>query len=752
MIHSKFRKMKKLFLSVVSVLFSVAVLAQVDNTIDKGAGWVYFSGEPGTVVQECCYAETAINVLTGEAWRWDRVADEWVRWYNFTQLDTVPTADPGAGPFATLDTSTGQWWWWNDADGEWVNGAAVMTGATGATDGASGLVPQPVAGDENKYLKGDGTWGTLSGDIPTTLGSLDDVSISAPVNGQTIVWQDSLWVNQDLNVDDADADSTNEIQVIDTLVFGSNIITISLSHDGVPGETLDLSSLEESQDLLDTASAIRGDMFRRIGELLDVDTSGVANGKILKFNGVEWAIADDDGSLGSDSLSNLADVTITSLATGEVLTWNGFAWVNDSLSIDDADADPLNEIQDFDVAQFVDSTDLLRLSLDDQATTYAIDLSALNDSVPLADTASVLRGLIPDNLGDLGDVTLTGVLDSALVFYDSLNGVWIDGPTIDEIRGSGGGGSPLTVEESDGSPSVSSVTELNFDQADGFSLVDDGSGSVTVNFSGAGTDNQVVDTLQLTGSTLEISLSGDNEPLQTVDLSSLGGGTDTSGYNISLNLAGTTLEITDGDGTLSQDLAGLQDGTGTDDQVIDTLSFAGTTLSISLEGDGEAAKEIDLAALQDGTGTDDQTLTSFTFNLTTGVLSVSIEDGNTQNIDLDGRYVQYADSLTTYVTPSQLSDSLSNFSATDTSGYNTALNLSGTTLEITDGDGTLSQDLSSLQDGTGTDDQQIDLFTIVSNELRLAIENDGQPYPDLRRWSQHADHRIYRYPAHTGAG
>jgi hypothetical protein len=209
--------MKKLFLAVLSVFFSVAVLAQVDNTIDKGAGWVYFSGEPGTVVQECCYAETAINVLTGEAWIWDRVNDDWVRWYNFTQLDTVPTADPGTGPFATLDTSTGQWWWWNDTDGEWVNGAAVMTGATGATDGASGLVPQPIAGDENKYLKGDGTWGTLSGDIPTTMGSLDDVSISAPVNGQTIVWQDSLWVNQALNVDDADADSTNEIQQIDTL-------------------------------------------------------------------------------------------------------------------------------------------------------------------------------------------------------------------------------------------------------------------------------------------------------------------------------------------------------------------------------------------------------------------------------------------------------------------------------------------------------------------------------------------------------
>ena len=33
-----------------------------------------------------------------------------------------------------------------------------MTGATASTDGASGLVPAPTAGDQAKFLKGDGTW------------------------------------------------------------------------------------------------------------------------------------------------------------------------------------------------------------------------------------------------------------------------------------------------------------------------------------------------------------------------------------------------------------------------------------------------------------------------------------------------------------------------------------------------------------------------------------------------------------------
>lgn len=35
----------------------------------------------------------------------------------------------------------------------------VFDGATASADGASGLVPQPLAGDQDKVLKGDGTWG-----------------------------------------------------------------------------------------------------------------------------------------------------------------------------------------------------------------------------------------------------------------------------------------------------------------------------------------------------------------------------------------------------------------------------------------------------------------------------------------------------------------------------------------------------------------------------------------------------------------
>jgi len=57
------------------------------------------------------------------------------------------------------------------------------------------------------------------------------------------------------------------------------------------------------------------------------------------------------------------------------------------------------------------------------------------------------------------------------------------------------------------------------------------------------------------------------------------------------------------------------------------------------------------------------------------------------------------------------------------------LNLNGTDLEISlsnDGVATETLDLSSLQDGTGTDDQTIDVSNLTGTVLHLSLENDGE--------------------------
>lgn len=66
-----------------------------------------------------------------------------------------------------------------DASAEkWVNKTPeeiqVMTRATADAAGTSGLVPAPAAGEQDKYLRGDGTWAApLSDEQLTTLGKVD---------------------------------------------------------------------------------------------------------------------------------------------------------------------------------------------------------------------------------------------------------------------------------------------------------------------------------------------------------------------------------------------------------------------------------------------------------------------------------------------------------------------------------------------------------------------------------------------------
>ena len=52
----------------------------------------------------------------------------------------------------------------------------IFVGATSAAPGSKGLVPAPQAGDDTKFLKGDGTWGTAGGASVPTIYMSDDGS------------------------------------------------------------------------------------------------------------------------------------------------------------------------------------------------------------------------------------------------------------------------------------------------------------------------------------------------------------------------------------------------------------------------------------------------------------------------------------------------------------------------------------------------------------------------------------------------
>lgn len=78
-------------------------------------------------------------------------------------------------------------------NGVWENfilpvSVPTMTGASNTSDGAKGLVPAPTAGDQDKYLKADGTWGAInvSNDSVRSIASgSSNGTISVNTNGTT---------------------------------------------------------------------------------------------------------------------------------------------------------------------------------------------------------------------------------------------------------------------------------------------------------------------------------------------------------------------------------------------------------------------------------------------------------------------------------------------------------------------------------------------------------------------------------------
>jgi len=72
-----------------------------------------------------------------------------------------------------------------------------------------------------------------------------------------------------------------------------------------------------------------------LNDLSDVDaTTGVANGKILKYNGSGWEVADDQSGGGGSSYTNSnvdTHLNVSGASSGQILSWNGsdYVWVAD---------------------------------------------------------------------------------------------------------------------------------------------------------------------------------------------------------------------------------------------------------------------------------------------------------------------------------------------------------------------------------------------------------------------------------------
>ena len=125
-------------------------------------------------------------------------------------------------------------------EGKWINKTlsevlsvvvSIMTGATADSNGEAGLVPIPMAGDQNKFLKGDGTWADPLGDIigesdkGKTVRNIAKEEVAAIVDGASEAF-DTLkeiekWINDHPN-DTSVSSILQEVQGLKDIINGSN--------------------------------------------------------------------------------------------------------------------------------------------------------------------------------------------------------------------------------------------------------------------------------------------------------------------------------------------------------------------------------------------------------------------------------------------------------------------------------------------------------------------------------------------------
>ena len=200
----------------------------------------------------------------------------------------------------------------------------------------------------------------------TNIGALTDVDISGIANGQVLKFNSSTSKFEPADDDSSGGGgSASFVGLTDTpanYTGGANkFVKVnaggnSLEFVADPGYVTDLSSfsttnLTEGTNLYYTnARADARIGAASINALSDVDTSGAAAGKILKYNGTTWVIADESSLADTDALSEgstnlyftnaradarisaasinaLTDVNTAGVAIGQVLAWNGSSFI-----------------------------------------------------------------------------------------------------------------------------------------------------------------------------------------------------------------------------------------------------------------------------------------------------------------------------------------------------------------------------------------------------------------------------------------
>lgn len=110
-----------------------------------------------------------------------------------------------------------------------IAGATIMTGATESSDGVSGFVPIPRAGEQNYFLRGDGTWAIME-----TMSHLNGFSFQIRNGRPYIIYK----VDEDYEIDE-NGNPIHVISNIDVDALIENIYDNDETNNAEPSDVID---------------------------------------------------------------------------------------------------------------------------------------------------------------------------------------------------------------------------------------------------------------------------------------------------------------------------------------------------------------------------------------------------------------------------------------------------------------------------------------------------------------------------------
>ena len=329
---------------------------------------------------------------------------------------------------------------------------SAFGGATAGTDGSSGLVPQPLIADKDKFLKGDGTWDTIQPGA-SALDDLTNVDITSPTNGQVLKYDST---NQEwVNANESGGGGGSTVTITPTLSTGTKIADYSI--DGSTG------ALYAPNGGGGSTKHYLGQLIERVNAADSRITCSSENSSYpawCAFNGI---------SPSNLSNPNANTCWLSIIGTSDQTPWIKYhfddvryftklglkcfsnfsdAWVGDIQVLGSNDDVTYTNIlasgNTYELTAPLCVNTVISIDLDDTDTWQYIKILS-NDPTSVGSAPSLFIDeiyvyggelqAIPENLGDLQNVTITSPTDGQGLVYDATNQIWVNG----DVGGGGGG-------------------------------------------------------------------------------------------------------------------------------------------------------------------------------------------------------------------------------------------------------------------------------------------------------------------------